>query len=202
MCWTMVLHRPHCLLPSRRRHRCVPHCLLELRRSCRCPGRCLWWRWVVHLTSMIPRMRHEGVVSDPALCPAQFSSEILTRDDGQHWPSSVCLSLPDPWSRVVQPVVRIQPDRPSAGLQSSSDMLRCELAALPDSSQVPASSATFAETPLFDHQHLSWCSGHHLRGSLHVECSVAASGDHGTARIPSILSASHPLRLKNSPDVR
>ena len=70
-------YRPHCLLPSRRRHWC------------------LWWRWVVHLTPMIPRMRHEGVVSDPALCPAQFSSEILTRDEGQHWSSSVCLSLLD-----------------------------------------------------------------------------------------------------------
>ena len=83
--------------------------------------------------------------SDPALCPSKFSSEILSRDGQRHWPSSVCLSLLDPWSRVVQlhrpahdgffrrpqPIVRTQLDRPSASLQSSSGMLHCELVVAP-----------------------------------------------------------------------
>ena len=112
------------------------------RRSCLCSGRCLWWRWV---ELMILRWRLKIVVSGPTLCPAQCSSKIQTRDDRRRWPSSGCLSLLDPWSRVVhlhqpvhdlffrrpQPVVRTQTSRPSAGLQSSCGTLRCELVVVP-----------------------------------------------------------------------
>ena len=51
---------------------------------------------------MILRRRLKGVVSSPALCPEEFSSEVPTRNDRRHWPPSVFLSLLDPWSRVVQ----------------------------------------------------------------------------------------------------
>ena len=44
-----------------------------------------------------PPQETEGVVSSPALCPAQFPSEAPTRDDRLHWTSSVCLSLLDPF---------------------------------------------------------------------------------------------------------
>ena len=62
-------------------------------------------------------------------------------------------------------------------------MLRCEHVVAPGPVlRISASRATIAETPLFEvcsakvgpchfvlHQHLSWVSGHHLRGSLHSE---------------------------------
>ena len=91
---------------------------------------------------MILRKRLKAVMSGHALCPAQVSSETPIRDDRRHWPSSVCLSLPDPWSRVAQlhqpvrdlffrqpqPVVRTQTSRLSTDLQLSSDMLHCDFA--------------------------------------------------------------------------
>ena len=48
------------------------------------------------------RVRLNYGVSGPALRLSRFSSEILTRDGKRHWPSSVCLSLLDPWSHAVQ----------------------------------------------------------------------------------------------------
>ena len=81
-------------------------------------------------------------MSDPALCPAKFSSEASIREDRRYWPSSLCLSFLGPWSHVVQlprpvhdkffdqppAVVRTQTSRLSTRLQLLSDMLRCELA--------------------------------------------------------------------------
>ena len=46
--------------------------------------------------------------------------------------------------------VRTQTSRLSTGLQFSSDMLRCELAVVLSSSQVPAFRTPFAETPLIE----------------------------------------------------
>ena len=102
-------------------------------------------------------------MSVPALCSAQFSSEILTRDDGQHWPSSVCLSPPGTLvacrstasarARLIlssAAASRADPaESPFSSLRSSSGMLRCELADSLASSQIPAPGTTFAETPLF-----------------------------------------------------
>ena len=76
--------------------------LLESRRSCQCSGQCLWRCWLVHRMLMILRMRLKGVMSSTAPCPAQFSSEVPTRDNRRHWPSSVFLSFLDPWWHVVQ----------------------------------------------------------------------------------------------------
>ena len=77
------------------------------------------------------------------------------------------------------------------------------------SSQVPAPSTTFTDTPLFEvhsanigpcyfvlHRHLSRgarhiSSGLPLHSDLHIECIVTAIRRPGTARIPSVLSASH-----------
>ena len=103
----------HCsrLPSSRRRHQHDPHRLLESRlvrdqpsplSSCRCSSQRLWRCWIVCLTLMILRVRPKDEVSDPALCPSQFSSEILTRDGKRHWSSSICLSLVDPWSHVAR----------------------------------------------------------------------------------------------------
>ena len=47
---------------------------------------------------MILRIRLRGVASSLALCAVQFSLGILTRYDKRRWPSSVCVSLLDPWS--------------------------------------------------------------------------------------------------------
>ena len=55
-----------------------------------------------HLMLMILHMRLKSVVSSPSLCPVHCSSKDPTRDDRRHWPSSACISLLDPWSRVVQ----------------------------------------------------------------------------------------------------
>ena len=87
------------------------------------------------------------------------------------------------------------------------------------SSQIPTPGTTLAETPplevcpakvgpryLVFHQHLSWVSGYHLRGSLHsdlnVECIATAireprnsSYSKYSVRVPS-------LRLGDSSDVR
>ena len=73
-------------------------------------------------------------------------------------------------------------------------------------SQIPTPATNLAETPplkvcpakvgpryLVFHQHLSWVSGYHLRGSLHSDLNVEriVTAIRGTARIPSILSGSH-----------
>ena len=67
-----------------------------------CSGQCLWWCWVVCLMLRILRRRPKDEVSDPAVCPSQFSSEAPTWDGRRHWPSPACLSFLDPWSRVIQ----------------------------------------------------------------------------------------------------
>ena len=62
----------------------------------------LRWRWAVHLMLIILCRRLGVWCQGPALCPAQLSSEAPIQDDTRHWLSSVCLSLLDPWSPVVE----------------------------------------------------------------------------------------------------
>ena len=131
-----------------------------------------------------PPYESEGVVS--GLCPSQFSFEILTREGRRHWPSSICLSLSDPWSRVVQLHSQRTIDsfvgrRQSCGpnwivlQQVFNPPPACFAVSLLSplaSSHESASRATFTETPLFEvfsaeigprhyvlHQHLSWGLG-------------------------------------------
>ena len=79
-----------------------------------------------------PRRRLEGVVSSPAVCPAQFFQKLqlgITDDTGpvQHASHSwilgrVSFNSTNHWT---------QTSRLSTGLHFSSDMLRCELAVAP-----------------------------------------------------------------------
>ena len=133
-------------------------------------------------------------VADDPLCETEgrgvdscpVSSAIFSWDsdsgDRWHWPSSVCLSLQDPWLRASplrqparygffrqpQPAMRFSPSRPSTGLGPSSGMLHCALVA---SAGQFSNTTTFAETPLLEvcpakvgpryfvsHQHFSWRS--------------------------------------------
>ena len=87
------------------------------------------------------------------------------------------------------------------------------------STQIPAPGTTLAETPLLEvcpamvgprylvfHQHFSWVSGHHLRGSLHsdldVERIVTAIGGPKSGSHPEYSASVPSLRLGHSPDVR
>ena len=176
------------------------------------------------MTPTIPRMRHEVVVSDPALCPAQLSSGILTRGDRRHCSSSVHTHCWIPRSvslNCVDPLVgRSQPCRPDqiALLQAFNPPPACfAVSLLPSlaSPQAFATRATFGETSSFEvrsaqlgprhlapHQHLSWGPGHHLRGSLHsdlnVKCIVTAIWGPRNGSFSKYLVLVPSLRLRDS----
>ena len=108
---------------------------------------------------------------DTEVCPAQFSSEILTRDDRQHWPSSVCLPLLALFSMPLTPGSLVTC---RSNASASTRLILSSAACGPNrialqqvfnsppacfavgflsslaSSQVPASRATLTETPLFE----------------------------------------------------
>ena len=52
----------------------------------------------------------KGLVSSPALCPAQSSSEAPTRDGRRHWSSSVCVSFLARWILSSAAASRSDPD--------------------------------------------------------------------------------------------
>ena len=167
---------------------------------------------------MIPCVRLKDGVWGPALRPSRFSSGILTRDPLQYASHSWILGRM-PFNCVGQRTIdsfvgRSQSCGPNwIALQqafSPPPTFAVSLLSPLASSQVSASRATFTETPLFEvcsakvgpchfvlHQHLSWVSGYHLRGSLHsdlnVECIVTAirrpwnsSYSKHSVRVPSL----------------
>ena len=134
---------------------------------------------------MILRSRLKGVVSSPALCPGQFSYEAPIRHDRRHWLSSVCLTLLDPWSRVVQL------HQPVHDLSFVSRSQPCGPCLVTFQQAFSSSPTCFAVAPSFKvcpakvgprnfvfHQHLSGGAKHHLCKPLHsdlnVKCIVTA----------------------------
>ena len=67
-----------------------------------------------HQNADDPRMRHEVVVSDPAVCPAQLSSGTLIRGDRRHCSSSVSIST-SPGTRALS--LRVSPFRPECQMR-------------------------------------------------------------------------------------
>ena len=94
---------------------------------------------------MIFRVRPTDEVSDPALCPSQFSSEILTRDGKRHFN---CIGQRTIDSFVGRSQWRTQLCRPSASLQSSSGMLRCECVVAPGQSSGTATQGNLRWSPI------------------------------------------------------
>ena len=171
---------------------------LSPRRQCLYSGHCLRCRWVTHLNLMILRRRLEWVVASPILCPALFTSEAPTRDDRGHWPSSVCLSFLDPWSRVAQLRQLVS----AAASRADPDESPSNRPSIPPG-ESPGTDTH--DTPLFEvcsakvrHRYFVLPSALLPRSeapspresSFQHELSLP-SGDHGTARIPSIRSAPH-----------
>ena len=150
----------------------------------------------MHLKLMILRRSLKCVVSSPAVCPAQLSSEAPTRDVRRHPPSHSWIHGRVSFNCISQCTIYLFVRRRRVTSQqafdSSPTRFAVSLLSLLTSSQVLAPRATFAEAPSFEvcppkivpgffvfHQHFS-------SGALSLP-----SGYHKTARIPSIRSASH-----------